>query len=81
MRKSQNGTRQSVGGPPKPRTGPKPRLALATAKALYAYQAQDADELSLDIGDVIEIITEGLYCSCYCVLCYCFCFRVVSFCI
>ena len=31
-------------GPPKPRTGPKPRPALCSAKALYAYDAQDADD-------------------------------------
>ena len=47
-------------GPPKPRTGPKPRPALCSAKALYAYDAQDADELSFNIGDVIEILSEGI---------------------
>ena len=45
--------------PRKPQTGPKPRPALATAKVVYAYEAQDADELSMNAGDVIEIIQEG----------------------
>ena len=33
---------------------------MGTAKALYAYEAQDADELSMNIGDIVEIISEGI---------------------
>ena len=46
-------------GPPKPRMAPKPPTAIARARSLYAYQAQDADELSMKVGDLVEIITEG----------------------
>jgi len=45
-------------GPPKPRMAPKPPTAIARARSLYAYQAQDADELSMKVGDLVEIITE-----------------------
>nr|CAH0113582.1 unnamed protein product [Daphnia galeata] len=43
--------------PAKPRIEPKPP-ALAKARALYVYEAQDTDELSMNAGDVIEIISE-----------------------
>jgi len=45
-------------GPPKPRTAPKPPPAVARGKAIYAYEAQDVDELTIKVGEVIEIITE-----------------------
>ena len=48
-------------GPPKPRTAPKPPPAVARGKAIYAYEAQDVDELTIKVGEVIEIITEGLF--------------------
>ena len=61
LRKSQQKPApRASAGPPKPRTGPKPRPALCQAKALYAYDAQDADELSFNVGDIIEILTEGI---------------------
>lgn len=44
---------------PKPSLGPKPRLK--TCKALWDYAAQDTDELALREGDVIEIISKGIY--------------------
>ncbi|XP_076800330.1 unconventional myosin-Ie-like isoform X2 [Clavelina lepadiformis] len=43
------------GARPKPR--PKP-VALPKCKALYAYDAQDTDEISFDYGAIIEIVKE-----------------------
>ncbi|XP_065813712.1 myosin IEb [Labrus bergylta] len=43
-------------GRPKPAPRPKPRSPQC--KALYAYDAQDTDELSFNADDVIEILTE-----------------------
>ncbi|KAG7274284.1 hypothetical protein CRUP_037211 [Coryphaenoides rupestris] len=44
------------GGRPKP--APKPKPQVPQCKALYAYDAQDTDELSFNADDVIEIIKE-----------------------
>ncbi|KAF6722644.1 Unconventional myosin-Ie [Oryzias melastigma] len=44
------------GGRPKP--APKPKPQVPQCKALYAYDAQDTDELSFNANDVIEIIRE-----------------------
>lgn len=38
---------------------PKPKPRSPQCKALYAYDAQDTDELSFNADDVIEILTEG----------------------
>ncbi|XP_075431928.1 unconventional myosin-Ie isoform X2 [Ascaphus truei] len=46
------------GGRPKPQ--PKPKPQVPQCKALYAYDAQDTDELSFNANDVIEIIKEDL---------------------
>ncbi|XP_073702578.1 myosin IEb [Garra rufa] len=43
-------------GGPKPK--PKPRPRIPQCKALYAYDAQDTDELSFQADDIIEIICE-----------------------
>ncbi|XP_041650351.1 myosin IEb [Cheilinus undulatus] len=43
-------------GRPKPAPRPKPRSPQC--RALYAYDAQDTDELSFNTDDVIEILTE-----------------------
>ncbi|KAM6995458.1 myosin IEb [Tautogolabrus adspersus] len=43
-------------GRPKPAPRPKPRSPHC--RALYAYDAQDTDELSFNADDVIEILTE-----------------------
>uniref|UniRef100_A0A671UE11 Osteoclast-stimulating factor 1 n=1 Tax=Sparus aurata TaxID=8175 RepID=A0A671UE11_SPAAU len=43
-------------GRPKPAPRPKPRSPQC--RALYAYDAQDTDELSFNADDVIEILTE-----------------------
>ncbi|KAH9369825.1 hypothetical protein HPB48_008565 [Haemaphysalis longicornis] len=45
------------GGKPKPPSRPKP--AIPTCKALYAYEPQDTDELGISEGDTIEILKEG----------------------
>ncbi|XP_045027352.1 unconventional myosin-If isoform X1 [Daphnia magna] len=61
LRKSQEQKQQQMQpaprAPAKPRIEPKPP-ALAKARALYVYQAQDTDELSMNVGDIIEIISE-----------------------
>lgn len=47
-------------GRPKPRPQPKPKEKLPEGRCLYAYDAQDTDELSFNEGDVIEIVLEGI---------------------
>ncbi|XP_037612098.1 unconventional myosin-Ie isoform X2 [Sebastes umbrosus] len=44
------------GGRPKP--APKPKPQVPQCKALYAYDAQDTDELSFNADDVIDVIKE-----------------------
>uniref|UniRef100_A0A672Q4N6 Osteoclast-stimulating factor 1 n=1 Tax=Sinocyclocheilus grahami TaxID=75366 RepID=A0A672Q4N6_SINGR len=44
------------GGRPKPT--PKPKPQVPQCKALYAYDAQDTDELSFNADDIIDIIKE-----------------------
>ncbi|CAG2209744.1 MYO1 [Mytilus edulis] len=44
-------------GRPKPPPAPKPK-AFPQCRCLYAYDAQDTDELSFNEGDVIEIVKE-----------------------
>ncbi|KAM8876244.1 unconventional myosin-Ie isoform 2-T2 [Synchiropus picturatus] len=44
------------GGRPKP--APKPKPHVPQCKALYAYDAQDTDELSFNADDVIDIVKE-----------------------
>lgn len=48
---------QPGGGRPKP--APKPKPQVPQCKALYAYDAQDTDELSFNADDIIDIIKEG----------------------
>ncbi|OXB60156.1 hypothetical protein ASZ78_013031, partial [Callipepla squamata] len=54
--------RQSTNRPPpaggRPKPQPKPKPQVPQCKALYAYDAQDTDELSFNANDVIEIIKE-----------------------
>ena len=38
----------------KPRVAPKPRM-YPTATVLYEYTAQDNDEISLAVGDLVEV--------------------------
>lgn len=44
-------------GVPKPAPRPKPRSPQC--RALYAYDAQDTDELSFNANDIIDILNEG----------------------
>ncbi|XP_067456347.1 myosin IEb [Thunnus thynnus] len=45
-------------GAGRPKPAPKPKPRSPQCKALYAYDAQDTDELSFNTDDVIEILTE-----------------------
>lgn len=47
------------GGRQKPKPNIKPKPRLPECKCLYAYDAQDTDELSFNEGDIIEIVREG----------------------
>ncbi len=44
---------------PKPRLTPKPQPKLPQCRCLYAYDAQDTDELSFNEGDIIDIVKQG----------------------
>ncbi|KAF7668880.1 hypothetical protein LDENG_00278050 [Lucifuga dentata] len=43
---------------PRPKPAPKPKPQVLQCKALYAYDAQDTDELSFNADDIIDIIKE-----------------------
>ncbi|XP_035291299.1 myosin IEb [Anguilla anguilla] len=45
-------------GAGRPKPAPKPKPRSPQCRALYAYDAQDTDELSFNAEDVIEILTE-----------------------
>ena len=49
------------GGRPKPKPKPTPKPKLPQCSCLYAYDAQDTDELSFNEGDIIDIVSEGQY--------------------
>lgn len=54
--------RRSKENKPLPGSGrpkPKPRPRTPQCRGLYAYEAQDTDELSFQADDIIEIIHEG----------------------
>ncbi|XP_056409188.1 unconventional myosin-Ie-like [Hyla sarda] len=46
------------GGRSKPTPKPKPQPQLPRCRALYAYDAQDTDELSFNAEDILEIVRE-----------------------
>uniref|UniRef100_A0A3Q0QYC1 Osteoclast-stimulating factor 1 n=1 Tax=Amphilophus citrinellus TaxID=61819 RepID=A0A3Q0QYC1_AMPCI len=54
--------RPSVSRPPpgggRPKPAPKPKPQVPQCRALYAYDAQDTDELSFNADDIIDIIKE-----------------------
>ena len=60
-RKSQEARPVPGHGRPKPPPARKP-VSNPKARCLYAYDAQDTDELSFNEGEVIEIIREGMHC-------------------
>ncbi|XP_050400125.1 unconventional myosin-Ie isoform X2 [Patella vulgata] len=45
-------------GRPKPKPSIKPKPTLPQAKCLFAYDAQDTDELSFNEGEIIDIVRE-----------------------
>uniref|UniRef100_A0A670ZJB5 Myosin IE n=1 Tax=Pseudonaja textilis TaxID=8673 RepID=A0A670ZJB5_PSETE len=47
-----------AGGRPKPRPQPQPKPQVPQCKALYAYDAQDTDELSFNANDLIDLLRE-----------------------
>uniref|UniRef100_A0A8C5MPZ5 Myosin IE n=1 Tax=Leptobrachium leishanense TaxID=445787 RepID=A0A8C5MPZ5_9ANUR len=51
-------TNRPAPGAGRPKPQPKPKPQVPQCKALYAYDAQDTDELSFNANDVIEIIKE-----------------------
>jgi hypothetical protein len=50
-------------GRPKPKPAVKPKEQLPQCRCLFAYDAQDTDELSFNEGDIIEILSEGVFLS------------------
>ncbi|NXO02092.1 MYO1F protein, partial [Rhinopomastus cyanomelas] len=54
--------RRSVGQRPPParRPKPQPQVAAPRCQALYQYVGQDVDELSFNVGDVIDILLEDI---------------------
>lgn len=73
--------RSSVSRPPpgggRPKPAPKPKPQVPQCKALYAYDAQDTDELSFNADDVIDIIKEG-ECGCKVVIYRACCYFLVK---
>ncbi|XP_034265184.1 unconventional myosin-Ie isoform X2 [Pantherophis guttatus] len=47
-----------AGGRPKPRPQPQPKPQVPQCRALYAYDAQDTDELSFNANDIIDLLRE-----------------------
>ncbi|KAG8144808.1 hypothetical protein E2320_013233 [Naja naja] len=47
-----------AGGRPKPRPQPQPKPQVPQCRALYAYDAQDTDELSFNANDLIDLLRE-----------------------
>lgn len=45
--------------PPAQRPKPQPKAAVPRCQALYQYIGQDVDELSFNVGDIIDILLEG----------------------
>ncbi|KAM6294828.1 unconventional myosin-If [Aegotheles albertisi] len=46
--------------PPAGRPKPQPKVAVPRCQALYQYIGQDVDELSFNVGDIIDILLEDI---------------------
>ncbi|KAM9254494.1 unconventional myosin-If [Cariama cristata] len=46
--------------PPAGRPKPQPKVAMPRCQALYQYIGQDVDELSFNVGDIIDILLEDI---------------------
>ncbi|XP_025897271.1 unconventional myosin-If [Nothoprocta perdicaria] len=46
--------------PPAGRPKPQPKVAIPRCQALYQYVGQDVDELSFNVGDIIDILLEDI---------------------
>ncbi|NXF64255.1 MYO1F protein, partial [Ciccaba nigrolineata] len=46
--------------PPARRPKPQPKVAVPRCQALYQYIGQDVDELSFNVGDIIDILLEDI---------------------
>uniref|UniRef100_A0A8C8BLJ8 Myosin IF n=1 Tax=Otus sunia TaxID=257818 RepID=A0A8C8BLJ8_9STRI len=46
--------------PPARRPKPQPKVAVPRCQALYQYVGQDVDELSFNVGDIIDILLEDI---------------------
>ncbi|XP_009665469.2 unconventional myosin-If isoform X1 [Struthio camelus] len=46
--------------PPAGRPKPQPKAAVPRCQALYQYMGQDVDELSFNVGDIIDILLEDI---------------------
>ena len=63
--KKGNSRRPPAPGRPKPKPGLPPKPSLPKCRTLYAYDAQDTEELSFNAGEIIELLKEG---RCRCLL-------------
>ena len=54
------GRRKAAPNPARSRPPPPPPPSLPKCKAIYPYEAQDTDELTFSVGDIIEIVKKGL---------------------
>lgn len=59
VQRNRHSTSKPAPGAGRPKPKPQPKVpSLPKCKTLYAYDAQDTDELSFNEGDVIEIVKE-----------------------
>lgn len=59
MQRNRHSSAKPKPGAGRPKPNPKPKPTLPQCRCLYAYDAQDTDELSFNEGDTIDIVKEG----------------------
>lgn len=59
--KAHNSKRPPAPGRPKGKPGLPPKPSLPKCRTLYAYDAQDTEELSFNAGEVLEVLKEGTF--------------------